>query len=60
MMREDIKAYGQKGLQALMAELGQPRYRALQLAQWLYGGGGGGGYFEKKTVTAPPQNSDSE
>lgn len=32
-----IKALGADGLAALVAELGQPRYRADQLLHWLYG-----------------------
>jgi 23S rRNA (adenine2503-C2)-methyltransferase len=35
-MENTIKAYSPDGLQDLMAKLGQPRFRAHQLARWLY------------------------
>lgn len=31
-----IKGYDQQGIEQLLAELGQPRYRARQLIRWLY------------------------
>ena len=34
-----VKAFDRQGLQDLMAELGEPRFRAKQLERWLYGRG---------------------
>ncbi|MDR2715235.1 MAG: hypothetical protein LBB46_00615, partial [Coriobacteriaceae bacterium] len=35
-MKNEIKAYSLEGLAGLMEELGQPRFRAEQVVQWLY------------------------
>ena len=35
----DIKALDRAGLESLVAELGQPRFRAKQIERWLYGRG---------------------
>ena len=35
----DIKALDRAGLESLVAELGQPRFRARQIERWLYGQG---------------------
>jgi len=36
-----IKAFGPSGLERLISELGEPRYRAHQIVRWLYGKGAG-------------------
>ncbi len=36
-MDKEIKAYSLIQLEQLLSEMGQPKFRAMQLAQWLYG-----------------------